>query len=46
LKRRFGNDRDWFDTRRPGCANGGHDVWARIRTEANRLALIEYLKTL
>jgi hypothetical protein len=46
LRRRFGDNRDWFDTSRPGCANTGHDVWPRIRTEANRLALIEYLKTL
>lgn len=44
--RRYGNNRDWFNTRRPGCANVGHDVSARIKTEANRLALIEYLKTL
>ncbi len=28
------------------CGNGGHDVWPRIRTDANRRALIEYLKTL
>jgi hypothetical protein len=45
-RRRFGNDRDWFDTRRRGSGNGGHDVWPRIRTDANRRALIEYLKTL
>jgi mono/diheme cytochrome c family protein len=44
--RRYGNDRNWFNTARPGSANGGHDVWYRIRTEANRRALIEYLKTL
>jgi mono/diheme cytochrome c family protein len=44
--RRFGNDRDWFNTQRTGCGNGGHDVWSRIRTDANRRALIEYLKTL
>jgi mono/diheme cytochrome c family protein len=46
LLRRFGDDRDWFNTARPGCGNGGHDVWPRIRTDANRRALIEYLKTL
>jgi hypothetical protein len=46
LLRRFGNDRDWFNTTRPGCANVGHDVWPVIRTDANRRALIEYLKTL
>jgi hypothetical protein len=46
LRRRFGDDRDWFNTARPGCANAGHDVWSRIKTEGNRLALIEYLKTL
>jgi hypothetical protein len=45
-RRRFGNDRDWFNTSRPGSGNGGHDVWPRIRTDANRRALIEYLKTL
>src|SRR5262249_48866645 len=38
--RRFGNDRNWFNTTRPGCGNGGHDVWLRIRTDANRRALI------
>jgi len=46
LLRRFGNDRNWFNTARPGCGNGGHDLWPRIRTDANRRALIEYLKTL
>lgn len=46
LLRRFGDDRNWFNTARPGCGNGGHDVWPRIRTDANRRALIEYLKTL
>jgi len=46
LRRRFGGDRNWFNTDRPGCGNGGHDVWPRIRTDANRRALIEYLKTL
>jgi len=44
--RRYGASRDWFNTMRPGCANVGHDVWSRIKTEANRRALIEYLKTL
>jgi hypothetical protein len=46
LLRRFGQDRNWFNTERPGSANGGHDFWRRIRTDANRRALIEYLKTL
>jgi hypothetical protein len=46
LLRRFGTDRNWFNTARPGCSNAGHDVWPRIRTDANRRALIEYLKTL
>jgi mono/diheme cytochrome c family protein len=46
LLRRFGDNRNWFNTARPSCGNGGHDVWPRIRTEANRRALIEYLKTL
>lgn len=46
LLRRFGADRDWFNTAREGSGNGGHDVWPRIRTDANRRALIEYLKTL
>jgi RoxA-like, cytochrome c-like len=46
LLRRFGDDRNWFNTARPGCGNGGHDFWSRIRTDANRRALIEYLKTL
>ena len=43
---RFGSDRDWFSVAREGCGNGGHDVWPRIKTDANRRALIEYLKTL
>lgn len=42
----FGNDRDWFNTARDGCGNGGHDMWPRIQTNQNRRALIEYLKTL
>jgi processive rubber oxygenase RoxA-like protein len=46
LLRRSGDDRDWFNTARPGCANTGHDVWPEIRTDENRRALIEYLKTL
>ncbi len=46
LVRRFGDDRDWFNTARTGAGNGGHDVWPRIRTDDNRRALIEYLKTL
>jgi len=46
LFRRFGDDRNWFNTTREGCSNAGHDVWPRIRTDANRRALIEYLKTL
>src|SRR5262252_1515003 len=46
LQRRFGGNRNWFNSSRPGCGNGGHDVWSRVRTDANRRALIEYLKTL
>jgi mono/diheme cytochrome c family protein len=46
LLRRFGDDRNWFNTAREGCGNGGHDMWSRIQTDANRRALIEYLKTL
>jgi RoxA-like, cytochrome c-like len=44
--RRFGGQRDWFNAARPGSANIGHDFWPQIRTDANRRALIEYLKTL
>jgi hypothetical protein len=44
--RRFGDDRNWFNNARPGCASVGHDFWSQIRTDANRRALIEYLKTL
>jgi hypothetical protein len=43
---RHADDRDWFFTGRAGCGNGGHNVWPRIRTDENRRALIEYLKTL
>ena len=46
LLRRFGADRNWFNTRRDGSSNGGHDVWPLIKTDDNRRALIEYLKTL
>jgi hypothetical protein len=46
LFRRYGADRDWFNTSREGSGNGGHDFWRLIQTDANRRALIEYLKTL
>jgi hypothetical protein len=46
LARRVGDNRDWFNNARPGSGNGGHDMWPRIRTNENRRALIEYLKTL
>ena len=46
LLRRYGDDRDWFSTTRPGSSNAGHDVWWRVGTDENRKALIEYLKTL
>jgi RoxA-like, cytochrome c-like len=46
LFRRFGSDRDWFNTGRTGSGNGGHDFWSKIQSDANRRALIEYLKTL
>ena len=46
LLRRYGDDRDWFNTARRGSSNAGHDVWWRIGTDENRRALIEYLKTL
>jgi hypothetical protein len=46
LQRRFGANRDWFNTARPGSGNQGHDFWSRIQTDPNRRALIEYLKTL
>jgi mono/diheme cytochrome c family protein len=46
MMRRFGGQRDWFNTERPGSGNGGHDFWSVIGGDANRRALIEYLKTL
>ena len=46
LMDRYGADRDWFNVNRPGNGNMGHDFWYRIQTDANRKALIEYLKTL
>lgn len=46
LIQRFGDNRDWFNTARPGSGNGGHDFWRQIKTDANRRAIIEYLKTL
>ncbi len=46
LLRRFGDNRDWFNTARPGSSNQGHAFWPQIGTDANRAALIEYLKTL
>ena len=42
LLRRYADDRDWFNTARPGSSNAGHDVWRRIGTDENRRALIEY----
>jgi hypothetical protein len=46
LLERFGTSRDWFNATRTGCGNEGHDFWSLIGTDANRKALIEYLKTL
>jgi hypothetical protein len=46
LLRRHGQDRNWFNTSRPGSSNGGHDFWRFIGSDENRWALIEYLKTL
>jgi len=46
LIERHRKSRDWFYVERPGCGNGGHDYWSKIRTDENRRALIEYLKTL
>jgi hypothetical protein len=46
LIRRFGDNRNWFNSARPGCGNQGHDFWPQIKTDENRQALIEYLKTL
>jgi len=46
LIERHRKSRDWFYVERPGCGNGGHDYWSIIRTDENRRALIEYLKTL
>jgi hypothetical protein len=46
LRKQFGGDRDWFNTARPGSSREGHDVWPRIRSNENRRALVEYLKTL
>jgi hypothetical protein len=43
---RHGQDRNWFNTARPGSSNTGHDFWRFISTDENRRALIEYLKTL
>jgi hypothetical protein len=44
--RESARDRDWFDIKRPGCDNRGHNFWPVIKTDARRMALIEYLKTL
>ena len=46
LRRRFGRNRNWFSIEREGSSNVGHDMWPRIRTDENRRALVEYLKTL
>jgi hypothetical protein len=46
LLQRYGSNRDWLNTTREGSGNEGHDYWSRIRTDENRRALIEYLKTL
>jgi hypothetical protein len=46
LFQRFGADRNWFNASRTGCGNEGHDFWSRIKSDSNRSALVEYLKTL
>lgn len=46
LLRKFRDDRNWFNADRAGHGNQGHAVWSRIKTDENRRALIEYLKTL
>jgi hypothetical protein len=46
LLERSGGNRNWFNVTRPGSGNEGHDFWSRIKTDANRRALIEYLKSL
>lgn len=46
LMKKYGDNRDWFNVDRKGCKNVGHDFWSRIKTDSNRKALIEYLKTL
>jgi hypothetical protein len=46
LLRKFGSSHDWFNANRPGCGNTGHDFSHQIKTDQNRIALIEYLKTL
>ena len=43
---KFGADPNWFNASRKGCGNEGHDFWSPIGSDANRQALIEYLKTL
>ena len=43
---RFGSDLNRFFTLREGSGTGGHDVWPRVKTDANRRALIESLKTI
>ena len=43
---KYGQDRDWYNVNRTGADNSGHDFWPLIKTNQNRLALIEYLKTL
>ena len=43
---KYGQDRDWYNVNRTGADNSGHDFWPLIKTDQNRLALIEYLKTL
>jgi hypothetical protein len=40
------DSRDWFYVGRPGRGNTGHDDWPVVRTDEDRRALIEYLKTL
>ena len=45
IVRRFG-DIETGSTRRALERQRGHDLWSRIRTDVNRRALIEYLKTL
>ena len=43
---KYEQDQAWYNVNRTDADNSRHDFWPLIKTDQNRLALIEYLKML